>query len=324
MNEKIDIVACTDKSFVMPTGVMMLSVCVNNPETDIVFHIILEDNVKAEDRRDLEDIVSPYKGKSIVFYNANEKMLQTSFPAGMLRPDLTKTMYYRLYLTELLPKEIDKVLYLDGDIIVRQSLLPLWNVDLGEHALAAVSDCSIGCIEYYNRLHYPYELGYFNSGVLLVNLKYWRDYQVLRDFESYMEKHADAIKCHDQDVLNVVFCENKIIIPIKYNLQHGFLEKKSITYDYWKLENEVLEARENPCIVHFTYRDKPWRKYQIESHPFSSTWDKYQNMTKWRGLKFEHRTKKKRLSSFMGNLLRMIGLVPPLIKIDYLEIAPID
>ena len=157
MKEKLDIVVCTDKFYVMPTGVMLLSVCENNPDTDIVFHIILDDNVKAEDQQDLDDIVSPYNGKSVVFYKANERMLQMSFPAGMLRQDLTKTMYYRLYLAELLPKEIDKVLYLDGDLIVRHSLLPLWNVDVGENALAAVSDCSISCIEYYNRLKYPFE-----------------------------------------------------------------------------------------------------------------------------------------------------------------------
>jgi len=324
MVEKINIVACTDTFYVMPTGVMMLSVCENNPETDIVFHIILEDNVKAEDQQDLDDIVSPYNGKSVVFYKANERMLQMSFPAGMLRQDLTKTMYYRLYLAELLPKEIDKVLYLDGDLIVRHSLLPLWNVDVGENALAAVSDCSIGCREYYNRLQYPYELGYFNSGVLLVNLKYWREHQVLKDFESYMEKHPDAIRCHDQDVLNVVFCNRKILLPIKYNLQHIFLGKKKESYDYWKLEKEVLEAREDPCIVHFTYIDKPWRKYQINSHPFSSTWYKYQNMTKWRGLKFEHRTKKQCMRNFVGDILRKIGLLPPFVYFDYLEIAPVD
>lgn len=323
MNEKIDIVACTDKFYVMPTGVMMLSVCENNPDTDIVFHIILEDNVKAEDRRDLENVVAPYRGKSLAFYNVNEKMLKMSFPVGE-KLHITKAAYYRLFLSELLPQDIDKVLYLDGDLIVRHSLLPLWEIDLGEHAIAAAHDGSSGVIEFYNRLKYPFELGYFNSGVLLINLKYWREHQVVKVFESYMEKHANVIKYHDQDVLNVVFCEKKILIPIKYNLQHGFLEKKSMTYDYWKLEHEVLEARQDPYIVHFTFRDKPWRKYQIESHPFSSTWDKYQNMTKWKGIKFEHRAMKMRRSNCFWNFLRKIGLVSPLLKIDYLKIAPID
>lgn len=323
MGEKIDIVACTDKGFVMPTGVMMISVCENNPETDIVFHIILDDSITTEDRQDLKDIVNPYTGKSVVFYHANERMQKKSFPRGKLRKTLTKTMYYRLYLTELLTQDIDKVLYLDGDAIVRHSLLPLWNTDLGENALAAVSDCSSGNIEYYNRLKYPYELGYFNSGVLLINLKYWREHQVLNDFESYMEKHADAIKCHDQDVLNVVFCEKKILVPLKYNLQNIFFKKKRNSFDYWKLEKELLEAFADPCIVHFTTSNKPWRKYQIDPHPFSSTWYKYQNMTKWRGIQLEHRTKKQLIRNYVGDILRKVGIFHPLKK-TYIEIAPID
>lgn len=324
MDEKIDIVACMDKGYVMPTGVMMISVCENNPETDIVFHIIVDDSIKTEDKQDLEDIVNPYTGKSVVFYNANERMRKKSFPKGKLRETLTKVAYYRLYLAELLTQEIDKVLYLDGDIIVRHSLLPLWNIDLGENALAAASDCSSGIKEYYNRLKYPFELGYFNSGVLLINLKYWREHQVLKDFESYMEKHVDAIKCHDQDVLNVSFCDKKIFIPLKYNLQNIFLKKKQNTFDYWKLEKELLEAYADPCIVHFTTSDKPWRKYHIAQHPYSSTWYKYQNMTKWRGIKFENRTKKQRMRNHIGDILRKIGILPPLKNSYYIEIAPID
>lgn len=324
MEEKIDIVACTDKGFVMPTGVMMISVCENNPETDIVFHIIVDGSIGTEDQQDLKDIVKPYTGKSVVFYNANERMLKKSFPIGRLRQTLTKAAYYRLYLAELLTQEIDKVLYLDGDVIVRHSLLPLWNTNLGENALAAVSDCSSGNIEFYNRLKYPFELGYFNSGVLLVNLKYWREHQVLNDFESYMENHADSIKCHDQDVLNVVFYDKKIILPLKYNLQKYFFRKKRDSYDYWKLEKEIQEAFVDPCIVHFTTSDKPWRKCQMEQHPFSSTWYKYQNMTKWRGIKYEHRTKKQRIRNYVGDILRKVGVLPPLKKSYYIEIPPID
>ena len=330
MKNKIEIAACTDRWFVMPTGVMMVSVCENNPETDVVFHIIVDDNVSAEDQQDIKDIAASYVGKSVVFYKANEAMQKESFPKGIIRPDITKTAYYRLYLAELLPREIDKVLYMDGDVIVRHSLLPLWNTDFGENAVAAVTDCSSGCIEFYNRLHYPFELGYFNSGVLLVNLRYWREHQVLNDFVSYMENHADSINFWDQDVLNVVFRDKKVLIPLKYNLQHPFLFEKTDAYDYWKLEQEVLEAREDPCIVHFTARWKPWRIYHRGwVHPFSSTWDKYQNKSKWKGIKYDYRTKSQRIKRYAGNILRRFGLLPPLIQNSYFPtiaptIAPID
>lgn len=325
MRNKIDIAACADRWFVMPTGVMMVSACENNPETDVVFHIIVDNSVTTDDCQDLKDIVAAYRGKSVVFYNARDKIQRESFPKGMDRNDITKTAYCRLYLAELLPQDLDKVLYLDGDVIVRHALLPLWNVDLGENAVAAASDCSSGRIEYYNRLEYPFELGYFNSGVLLVNLKYWREHQVLEDFESYMDKHADSIQLWDQDVLNVVFRDKKVSIPLKYNLQHPFLWKKSDSYDYWKLEQEVLEAREDPCIVHFTGTFKPWRIFLADPHPFNSTWDKYQDKTKWKGIKYEHRTKKQRLRRHVGDILRKTGLLPPLKKDHrFLDIAPID
>lgn len=330
MTEIINIVACTDKKFMMPTGVMMTSVCENNMDTDVVFHIIVDEDMNTDDCRDLKDIVAAYRGKSVLFYHANDKMQKLTFPKGKNRNDITRTTYYRLYLAELLPVELDKVLYLDGDVIVRHSLLPLWNTNVDEKAVAAASDCSSGCIEYYNRLKYPFELGYFNSGVLLVNLKYWREHQVLKDFNLYMENHADSIRYWDQDVLNVVFCDKKVLIPLKYNLQHPFLFEKTDAYDYWKLEQEVLEAREDPCIVHFTARWKPWRIYHRGwVHPFSSTWDKYQNKSKWKGIKYDYRTKSQRIKRYAGNILRRFGLLPPLIQNSYYPpiaptIAPID
>ena len=325
MIETINIVACTDKKFIMPTGVMMTSVCENNMDTDVVFHIIVDENVDTDDCQDFKDAVTIYRGKSVLFYHANDKMQKQSFPKGMNRNDITRTTYYRLYLAELLPVELDKVLYLDGDVIVRHSLLPLWNTNIEEKAVAAAYDCSSGCIEYYNRLKYPFELGYFNAGVLLVNLNYRREHQVLNDFVSYMENHADSIKFWDQDVLNVVFRDKKVLIPLKYNLQHQFLWKRRTTYDYWKLEKEISDALADPCIVHFTYKEKPWRLYFADSHPFNSTWDKYQNMTKWKGVKYDYRTKSQRIRRYAGNILRRFGLLPPLRQNSkFLTIAPID
>ena len=86
----------------MPTGVMMISVCENNPETDIVFHIIVDDSIKTEDPKDLENIVISYTGKSVVFYNANERMLKKPFRKGRLKPSPQKAAYYRVKVLRLL------------------------------------------------------------------------------------------------------------------------------------------------------------------------------------------------------------------------------
>ena len=67
----MDIVACTDNNYVMPTGVMMYSVCCNNSDVDIVFHIIISD-VGTEEKEKLIKTIKPFKNKSIIFYDAKE------------------------------------------------------------------------------------------------------------------------------------------------------------------------------------------------------------------------------------------------------------
>jgi len=316
----MDIVACTDKWFVMPTGVMIHSVCVNNPDVDIMFHVIHDDSVTNKDRRDLEETVAGFNGKFITFYQVDETKFP-SFPNVTTR--ITQATYYRLMLSEVLPKTIGKVLYLDGDIIVRHSLLPLWNTDLNDYAVGAVP-ASEGNPEHYHRLNYPSQLGYFNAGVLLINLKYWREHDVVKDFMCILQKFADKLQLHDQDVLNVAFSDKKVRLPIKYNMHGVFLEKLP-RYDYKQYENEVEEARKDPIIVHFIV-EKPWNSYSRQpKHPFASTFFKYQSQTKWKGVKIDKRPLKLRAVNYVADMLRKYGLksqIPSLY--EYIDIPPID
>lgn len=317
----MDIVACTDKWFIMPTGVMMQSVCQNNVDETIVFHVIVGENVSKEDKQDLEDLLKAYQGKSVVFYPSSDidKEIET-FPQDS-RHLITKATYYRFYFAEILPGNIDKVLYLDGDLVVRHSLLPLWETDLQDYAIAAVHDMLEGDIEYYNRLKYPPHMGYFNAGVMLINLKYWRKNHVLDDLLDYIKHHAEDVRYFDQDIMNVVFRDRKMTLPVTYNLQHGFLWRKPM-YDYWKYEKEVLEARKDPLIVHFT-AFKPWYVNQKTLHPFRSSFYKYQDQTKWKGMRIDRRSLKTRLKDAIVKVLRQFKLIKP-IRHKWIQISPVD
>jgi len=322
---KIDIVACTDKWFVMPTGVMLFSVCVNNPDVDIVFHIIHDDSVTSKDRRDLEETVTVFEGKSIVFYHVDVTKFPC-FPYATTKTAITQAAYYRLMMSEILPGTIRKVLYLDGDIIVRHSLLPLWNTELKGYAVGTVPDIIEieYSKEYSKRLNYPSQHGYFNSGVILINLEYWREHRVVSEFVSFIQEHADILKCLDQDLLNAIFYDKKIVFPIKYNLICGFLWSSS-QYDFGRYEKELHEALKDPVIVHFT-AEKPWVNYGRQpKHPFSSTFFKYQGQTRWKGVKTDRRPFKLRVINYVADTLRKYGLkshVPP--SYEYIDIAPID
>lgn len=188
------IVCCTDSGYIMPTGVMLCSLCRNNADIPLHIHAIVDSSVTAEHKQQLASVLNPHD--QISFYDAGQ--IKCDFPKiGVTNQHVTAASYYRLFLSQLLPEDVDKVIYLDGDIIVRGSVRDMWNADVSDVALAAVKDMD----ERVNlqRIDYPVEYGYFNAGVLLVNLIYWRKHQLVDVFNSFMKSHADKIVYHDQD-----------------------------------------------------------------------------------------------------------------------------
>lgn len=319
MKEKIHISVCLDKGYVMPTGVMMYSACVNNQDVDIDFHVLIDESVNANDQQDLKEVAEKFQGKRVLFYSL-KSATTISFP--LVKKYLTRALYYRLFLSDMLPSTIEKVLYLDGDIIVRHSLLPLWNSNLASYAVGVVMDAWDGDIRIYNRLRYPYQKGYFNSGVLLINLKYWRDNNIANEFSEYLNNFPERIKQEDQDVMNVVLQDRKLMLPVKYNLQTAFLRKVPF-FDYWKYEKEIKEAYADPTIVHFTEKNKPWIVTTHNSHPFRSTFYIYQNQTKWKNICIERRSIIQIIRNYVGDFLRQIKVKAPL-KSKYINVSPFD
>jgi len=319
MKENIHIAVCLDKGYVMPIGVMMYSACVNNQDVDIDFHVLIDESVSEKDQQDLRETINKFEGKRVLFYSVSS-VKTIGFP--LIKDYLTRAAYYRCFLSEILPTTIEKVLYLDGDIIVRHSLLPLWNTDLTDYAIGAVMDAWDGDIKIYNRLRYQYQKGYFNSGVLLINLKYWRDYNILNEFVEYLNNFLERIICEDQDVMNVVLQDKKLTLPVKYNLQTAFLRKVPF-FDYWKYEKEIKEAIGDPTIVHFAEKAKPWIVTTHNLHPFRSTFYKYQNQTKWKNICVERRSIIQIIRNYVGDFLRQIKVKAPL-KSKYINVSPLD
>lgn len=313
----MDIVACVDRNFVMPTGVMVYSVCCNNQDVDIFFHLIIDESVTEKDKDDLEKTISCFQNKRVEFYAINSKKV-VQFP-NVTYCGPTLATYYRLFLTELLPETIDKVLYLDGDVIVRKSLLSLWNTNISHVALAAAPDCGAEKMEPYTRLQYAPCLGYFNAGVLLLNMRYWRENNVFNIFYEYIKSYHDNIIFHDQDVLNYVFRESKLTLPIEYNLMQDYLSRENMR----KYNKVILNAIKDPVIVHFSGTSKPWGSYIRDPHPFSDLFYKYQSQTTWNGCRYEIRPMKIIMKNFVSDNLRRLKILSPL-EPYYVNIKQID
>ena len=307
----MNIVCCTDHNYIMPTGVMMCSVCVNHPDVSVTFYVICSSDVTEQDKCSLEEIT----------YRNNHQVRFISAPIFTKYTEcftvdkegqskhITIASYYRLFLAELLPHYIDKVIYLDGDIIVRHSLKEMYEIDIEEVAIGAVVDMNEGSIQIFNQLRYEESLGYFNAGVLLINVKYWREYNLLQKFVDFAIKYPERIKFHDQDILNYVLRHNKKALPLKYNVQDGFF--KPIVNISWKYEEELHEAIHNPIVVHFTCGglNKPWYKGCIV--PFTEEFIKYRNLTKWKDfpLKKISTPTKTRIKQIIKKCLMLLGLM---------------
>ena len=185
----MNIVCCTDHNYVMPTGVMMCSVCENNHDCEVFFHVICNDDVTEEDKRDLTDIAHQYNNR-ICFHSVNIEVPSCFTIKKENQPKhITISAYYRLFLTEILPNDIEKVLYLDSDIIVRHSLHEMYNTDIKDYAAGVVTDMGDGNLAFYNYLRYSPKYGYFNSGVILINLSYWKEHNILQDYIDFATQY---------------------------------------------------------------------------------------------------------------------------------------
>jgi lipopolysaccharide biosynthesis glycosyltransferase len=283
-----NIVLATDNNFVQHCAVTMVSVLMNN--TDVHFWLLTE-GLKAENEQILTKLVNDHQGK-LTFVKVEPAVLQQlPMPQDINLSHISVATYYRLFISSLLPKELIKVLYIDCDIVVRTDISELYQTVMDGYALAAVyqDDPLLTKNEVYARLSFPQEYGYFNAGVILINLEYWRENQIEMQFMHYIKKAFNRISMHDQDVLNAVLYQQTLPLASKWNmltpfflrLVYDFSTEKSMAY-----KDSILKTdRYNPAIVHFVSRPKPW-EWEC-SHPFRKDYFYYLSFTPWKGWKPE-------------------------------------
>jgi lipopolysaccharide biosynthesis glycosyltransferase len=118
--------------------------------------------------------------------------------------------YFRLLAADLVPSSVDRLLYLDSDLVVLTSLADLWSVDLDGHPLGAVQDLNAPYVSRPNglatwgELRLPADRKYWNAGVLLLDLARWRREALGKKVLAYVQQNRGRIRWHDQDGLNAV------------------------------------------------------------------------------------------------------------------------
>jgi lipopolysaccharide biosynthesis glycosyltransferase len=246
------------------------------PHRIFVFHDGYDESLKAQVARSAGDHVT------LEWIDARSSALGSAILPDFLPP----AALYRLRMEQLLPDDVDRVIFLDTDVVVRASLVELWESDLGGALLAAVRDAvypwaaTPGCLDW-RGLELSPDLPYFNSGAMLVSLESWRIERIGEQALGLLAAHA--FRYGDQCALNVVASGRWLHLAPRWNLQSGHTRENSLA---WIAEGEeALEAaRESPAVVHFTNfegQTKPWQPRSTAAD--RELWYQELDYTAWAG-----------------------------------------
>jgi lipopolysaccharide biosynthesis glycosyltransferase len=203
-----------DDAYARHIGALACSLLENRSGRYPIDIFILSKDISARNRGYLSDVCSRY-GSRLTFLSVDPDV----FADAPVPAHYSDVNYYRLLLPALLDPGMGKVLYLDADIIVRAPLDDVWETDVTDVALCAVRDGK--------RLPEHGQRGTredpvpFNSGVLLLNLDYWRARHVLDDVLRFIrqpENHG-VLRYVDQDALNAVVQDQWWPLPLVFNVQ---------------------------------------------------------------------------------------------------------
>jgi lipopolysaccharide biosynthesis glycosyltransferase len=266
--EEIPILFCSNQQYCQHMAAAIASLLINNPDRNLRIFAVLTDEA-AEERRRISEIVRRYPYSSIEFKGYDRELIKD------FRVDdhITLDTYVRLFLPDFFGFDIRKIIYLDCDLLVCTDIGELWNVDLGEHIVAAVQDPFS-----YNHvsLGFREDEPVYNAGVLLIDVQKWRAANLTPVLVSYIRENISNLRYHDQDALNGVLRGQILPLPYKWNFtpRHADTDPHALGVS----RREFMAIRHRPAIVHFT-GIKPWNP-NSEPH-YKGLYYHYRSLTPW-------------------------------------------
>ena len=256
MDNEINVVYACDNNYAQHAAVSMVSILSNTKMPERLHFYILTDMLSESNSEKLQRTAQK-QNSCVDIIPVTDDMLQQGFVTG----NLSRAAYYRLGIAELLPDTVDRVIYLDCDLLAFQDILPLWECDLKGLPLGAAEDYGILSSSRKRRekeksFNWNAADSYFNSGVLLLDLKQWRQKNFTAGLLTLIS--AKKYRHHDQDVLNDFFRKDWLHLPLKWNVippvynlpLRVFLDKKRF--------KAVCDTIRDIGILHYAGGYKPW------------------------------------------------------------------
>lgn len=273
---KYHVIGSTDDNYAKYLGVAFYSILKNTSQKEAIKFYCIDGGISKENIDFINNAVKKLASAPVEFI----KVDQSKYADLKTIKHITTAAYYRISIPELIDPEVDTMLYVDCDMLVMDDITKLWAINLENLYLAAVENAS-------SRTHLKTGLeqqDYFNSGLLLMNLKEWRKNNLSKKIIEFKKDHPEKTSTNDQCAINYVVDGKWFKLPLKWNHQTGMYRNTSMKNRFSK--KELNEALINPSIIHYIGIDKPWKKYCY--HP----WQKqYVEIAKELGLNIETATR---------------------------------
>lgn len=285
----MDILYSSSDSYAFLTGISILSLLENNKVCDSIHIYIMDNHISEENKVKLTEVVNHY-GRQLSFVAMPDMKELTGQEIDTRRWNIST--FGRLYMAGVLPQTVHKVLNIDCDTIIVDSIEPLWNMDMTGKVFGGMLEC----INDRYRRNVGKNNGdyYMNGGIVFLNLDEVRAGDYERKFTDYITKYGSSLAYLDQDVLNgVVEQDKKLVLPMRYNVLSIYYYatyeqvqriRRSKTAFYSK--DEYDQAVKNPGLVHFTtcFLDglRPW--IQGNQHPYLNKFLAYKKMSPWKDM----------------------------------------
>lgn len=248
------ILVTLDRNYLKVLSVMLYSLSQSDPEG--VYTVYVVNNTLTEE--DFASLSALLPRTELVNVRVPEDLLQNA-PVSDRYPT---EMYYRLFAARYLPQQLERILYLDPDLVVLHSLRSLYQIDFDGKLFAAASHIESRTFRELNhrRLHLSEHAKYLNSGVMMMNLALLRK-ESPQTIIDYIQSHKATLLLPDQDVLNALYADRTVPLdPLVYNLGEKYLRLKNLHLP--PQEKLTLDwVRSNTAIVHYYGRNKPWKEH---------------------------------------------------------------
>lgn len=281
----MNILYSSSDSYAFLTGISLLSLLENNRDCQEINIYIMDNEITEKNKLKLKIVAQTYK-RNISFVAMPDVKKMTGHDIDTRRWNIST--FGRLYMASALPENVHKVLNIDCDTIIVDSIEPLWDTDLTGKVFGGMLECIND--RYRRNIGMENNEPYLNGGIVFMNCDEVRKNEYEKKFTNYICKYGSSLAYLDQDVLNgVVESKKKTVLPIRYNvlsIYYYTTYKQLLTIrrsNAFYSENEFKESVENPALVHFTtcFLDgvRPW--IEGNKHPYLNEFLNYKKMSPW-------------------------------------------